>query len=199
MNSQTSQGFVWVKRQFNDYRLARYPVDAVEFPHWTDISGGVRAVAPQPFLHVYVSCDGMIEGELAHSCAHGSGPHRILVCVTKSGNDPSVFQTLAAQAGPRPPATRNQVRPSFREWVRRRRKSGSAIDEIANELIDAWKSHRLGRVRIRPDSFKNDVKRLRNRLRNHLVNRQESNEANLMIVDTLISDYETQHRLSSPW
>jgi hypothetical protein len=99
MNSQTSQGFVWVKRQFNDYRLARYPVDAVEFPHWTDISGGVRAVAPQPFLHVYVSCDGMVEDELAHSCAHGSGPHRILVCVTKSGNDPSVFQTWPPKRG----------------------------------------------------------------------------------------------------
>ena len=30
----------------------------------------------------------MIEGELAHSYHHGTFPHRIRVCVTKTGNDP---------------------------------------------------------------------------------------------------------------
>jgi hypothetical protein len=28
----------------------------------------------------------MIDGELAHSCQHGEGPHRVLVCVVKKAN-----------------------------------------------------------------------------------------------------------------
>jgi hypothetical protein len=34
----------------------------------------------------YVMCDGMIDGELAHSCSHGPPPHDIKVCLLKKDN-----------------------------------------------------------------------------------------------------------------
>ncbi len=89
---------VRVRRQWNDYRLAAYPLSEVEGLHWSDISGGIQATAPRSFVHGYVWCDRMIAGELAHSCAHGRGPHRIKVCITKKHNEtvfPLVLETLA--------------------------------------------------------------------------------------------------------
>jgi len=32
-------------------------------------------------------CDGMIAGELSHTCRHGPPPHRVKVCITKKGNE----------------------------------------------------------------------------------------------------------------
>jgi hypothetical protein len=77
---------VWVRRQWNDYRDAAYCIEDVAGWHWSDVSGGVGACAPRPFVHAYVWCNQMIEGELAHSCSHGQGPHQIKVCVTKKMN-----------------------------------------------------------------------------------------------------------------
>lgn len=65
-------------------------------------SGGINQMAPQPFIHGYVMCDGMLSGELAHSCAHGRRPHRIKVCVVKKANTPEVFKRLLEIAGPKP-------------------------------------------------------------------------------------------------
>ena len=78
---------VWVRRQFDDHRHAAYRIADVEGWHRSDISGGVNHRANRRYLHVYVWCDGMIAGELAHSCRHGPPPHRIKVCVTKKGNE----------------------------------------------------------------------------------------------------------------
>lgn len=89
---------VWVRRQWNDWRHAEYRLADVEGPHWDDMSGGVNASAPRAFLHCYVWCNAMLQGELAHSCSHGKGPHRIKVCVTKGDNDKAVFAELAAKA-----------------------------------------------------------------------------------------------------
>ena len=50
------------------------------------MSGGVRAPAPRPFVHAYMMCNAMIEGELAHSCVHEQAPHRTKVCLTKTMN-----------------------------------------------------------------------------------------------------------------
>lgn len=77
---------VWVRRQWNDYRDAAYRIRDVSGWHWSDVSGGVNVAAPRPFIHAYVSCNSIIAGELAHSCSHGKGPHRIKVCVTKKMN-----------------------------------------------------------------------------------------------------------------
>lgn len=78
---------VWVRRQFDDHRHAAYRLADVGGWHWSDISGGVQHRANRQYLHGYVWCDGMIAGELAHTCRHGPPPHRIKVCVTKKGNE----------------------------------------------------------------------------------------------------------------
>ncbi|MEX2205494.1 MAG: hypothetical protein WEF50_04625 [Myxococcota bacterium] len=94
--------YIVVRRQWNDWRDARIPLSEFQGPHWDDESGGVHAVAPQYFIHGYVYCTSLGDQEFAHSCAHGRGPHRIKVCVVKKANDPKVFESLVAEAGPKP-------------------------------------------------------------------------------------------------
>jgi hypothetical protein len=77
---------VWVRRQWNDYRQAKVLLDNLENLHWDTMSGGVYAPTPRPFIHGYMRCDQILSGEIAHSCLHGEGPHRIKVCLTKSSN-----------------------------------------------------------------------------------------------------------------
>jgi hypothetical protein len=95
---------VWVRRQWNDHRIARYSLENVRNPHWSDISGGICAKTGRSLLHVRVMCDAMEEGELAHSHTHEDEPHEIKVCVLKTDNDPEVYAALSEQAGPRPAA-----------------------------------------------------------------------------------------------
>ena len=88
----------WVRRQFNDYRDALYKIDDIDGLHWGDVSGGINQRSPRAFLMGYVWCDGMLEGELAHSCAHGRGPHKIKICILKKNNSPEVFVELSVRA-----------------------------------------------------------------------------------------------------
>lgn len=100
------QNTIWVRRQWNDWRDALYPLDDIENPHWDNFSGGIQSQAPQYFIHGYVWCDAMIEGELAHSCAHGEGPHRIKICVVKSANSKNAYKNLLAKVKePKPTPT----------------------------------------------------------------------------------------------
>lgn len=92
---------LWIRRQWNDWRIAKVSFDNLEDPHWDTFSGGVFQEAPQPFIHGYVWCCD-VQGEIAHSCAHGEGPHRIKVCVVKKDNDPKVFDELLDWVGPKP-------------------------------------------------------------------------------------------------
>ena len=89
---------VLVRRQWNDYRTARYRLDQIDGVHWDDTSGGVFSRAPRPFLHGYVSCDGMTGGQLPHSCEHGRRPHSIKVCIVKKDNRRDVIEKLIAMA-----------------------------------------------------------------------------------------------------
>lgn len=98
MLEDTDEEAVWVRRQWNDWREAAYPLSAIEDLHWSDLSGGARSRAPRPFLHGYVWCDGMLEGDLGHSCAHGAGPHRIKVCITRKSNKRRPYEELAQRA-----------------------------------------------------------------------------------------------------
>jgi hypothetical protein len=66
-----------------------------------DYQRGVNAPAPQYFVHTYVWCDDY-EGELAHSCQHGKGPHHIKICITKTDNEPTVFTEIAKKAKSKP-------------------------------------------------------------------------------------------------
>ncbi len=96
------QAVVRVRRQWNDSgRIATYRLESLSGVHWDDESGGVHAPAPQPFLHGYVWCDAMLEGELGHSCVHGTPPHQIKVCITQKDNTRKVFEYLKQQANSR--------------------------------------------------------------------------------------------------
>jgi hypothetical protein len=96
---------VSVQRQWNDWRSATYWLSDVSDLHWSRMSGGVFAPAPQPFVHGYVWCNGMIHGELSHSCSHGPGPHRIKVCITKSSNR-EIWPIIQSLVGPKPTSRR---------------------------------------------------------------------------------------------
>ena len=95
---ESAEEVVNVRRQWNDRRIAKYRLSDVRNPHWRDSSGGVRVRSPRPMIYLRVLCDRMIDGELAHSCAHGEGPHDILVCVTKKDNSKRVYSKLVALA-----------------------------------------------------------------------------------------------------
>jgi hypothetical protein len=90
--------FVLVRRQWNDRRVAKFRVEDIGDLHWSRLSGGVRSRAPREFLHGYVLCCDMLDGELSHSCRHGRGPHSIKVCVVKKDNAASVFTRLSQLA-----------------------------------------------------------------------------------------------------
>jgi hypothetical protein len=92
---------VRIRRQWNDWRIATVPFDRLSGLHWDNVSGGVQAPAPQFFIHGYVRCDD-VDGEIAHSCVHGEGPHRIKVCVVKKDNDPQTWAQLIEIVGPKP-------------------------------------------------------------------------------------------------
>lgn len=91
---------VEVRRQWNDSHFADYRLSDISDLRWDRVSGGVRVPTPQPFVFGYVWCDAMVSGDLAHSCEHGEGPHRIKVCITKSGNE-KIWQNILAVVGPR--------------------------------------------------------------------------------------------------
>lgn len=93
----SEDNIVTVRRQWNDQRTARYRVEDVANLHMDDVSGGIMARAPRAFLHGYVWCDGMIDGELAHSCRHGAGPHWIKVCIVQQDNPKALYVSLRGQ------------------------------------------------------------------------------------------------------
>ena len=93
---------IWVKRSPTDWESAKYPFEALENPCWGDYAGGLQVPLPYPFIQGYVWCNGMVEGEVAHSGSHGPCPHRIKVCVIKRYNDPKVYDKLISIVGPGP-------------------------------------------------------------------------------------------------
>ena len=99
---------VIVRRQPNNYQTAKYLLSSFEEPHWDTVSGGVQTIMfDQPFIYGYVICNDAVEGEVAHSGAHGPCPHRIKVCALKKDNLP-IYSTLLELAGPRPLTERSK-------------------------------------------------------------------------------------------
>lgn len=49
------------------------------------------AKANRPYVHGSLSCEGALQGEVEHSCLHGSGPHSIKVCIVAVDNDKKVM------------------------------------------------------------------------------------------------------------
>jgi len=92
---------VWVAEHPGGPR-ARYRLTDLGQLHWDRASGGALPGVHRYSIHGYVFCDEMLNGGLDHSCAAGSGPHRIKVCVVAADNDRAVMNVLKAQVGPKP-------------------------------------------------------------------------------------------------
>lgn len=95
---------VKVRRQPGDWRIARYDLSKVRGMRWDNVGGGIEQGSA---MHVYgyVFCNGMIDGELAHSCRHGPPPHEIKVCITKKYNE-VVWPQILKLVGPKPAGAR---------------------------------------------------------------------------------------------
>jgi hypothetical protein len=88
---------VYVRRQWNDWRTGTVLFKMLRDLHWRRESGRARALSPRPFLHARILCDTLVSGEISHSCAHGTGPHEILVCIVKKDN-PAIFGEIKGLA-----------------------------------------------------------------------------------------------------
>lgn len=93
---------VWVQYHRLDTQTAKYDFRRFEDPHWSIENYHREAKVPQIQIHGYVDCDKMLEGEVAHSCPPGTGPHRVKVSVLEGFNDPDAFNELLDIAGPKP-------------------------------------------------------------------------------------------------
>jgi hypothetical protein len=93
-----SSGHLRVKRHSSDWQEASYAFEAVQEPHWSQLSGGVQRPFPREMICAYVVCNQAHAGEVAHSGLHGECPHRIKVCVTKRGSSPQAYAELKRQA-----------------------------------------------------------------------------------------------------
>ena len=71
---------VCVRRHPNDWQTAVYRLSDIGDLHTDNVSGGVGRKTSHYTWFGYVMCDGALSGEVAHSCRHGPGPHRIKVC-----------------------------------------------------------------------------------------------------------------------
>lgn len=96
-----TEKWISIRRQWNDWRIARVKFEDVKKPRWDYLSGGINAMTPQAFIHGYTYCN-KIDGEIAHSCMHGEGPHWINVCIVKKDNDKKTWDMLLKIVGPKP-------------------------------------------------------------------------------------------------
>ena len=98
---------VKVRRQPDDWRIASYDLSKVQGLRWDNIGGGIQRGSAM-HIYGYVSCDAMIEGELALSCRHGPPPHTIKVCITKKHNE-KIWPAILDVVGPKPVRTRKNL------------------------------------------------------------------------------------------
>ncbi len=89
---------VKVRRQWNDWRIGSVPLGALRGFHWREFSRGVSTPSPRPILYARMWCDALVDGDIAHSCEYGAGPHEILVCIIKKDNVKSVIAEVQQRA-----------------------------------------------------------------------------------------------------
>ena len=105
---------VRIRRDWNDHRIGTVKWSDLRDPRWDSISGGEQNPTPQPFIHGYVWC-ATVQGDIAHSCAHGPGPHNIKVCLVKKDNSREVWSRVSSIVGPKPGKTWMARRIKLRE------------------------------------------------------------------------------------
>jgi hypothetical protein len=84
---------VFVQPEWNGWRTAEIRLGDLQDLHWWQPRG-----APRALVHGYISCPGVTSGAIAHDCEGTAAPHRLLVCVLKKHNLPSIYADLARRA-----------------------------------------------------------------------------------------------------
>ena len=89
---------VVIRRSWNDDKTAVVLRSDLHDLRMDDTSGGIQKRSPRLMVYGYISCDKIIEGEIAHSGLHGSCPHRIKVVVIGKFNPKKLMDELKAEA-----------------------------------------------------------------------------------------------------
>lgn len=89
---------ILVRRHWNSHMIGSVKLKHLSGFRMDVISGGVRAPSPYPMLYAYTSCD-LVDGEIAHSCRHGSCPHYIKVCIVQKDNGKKIHSQIKAMHG----------------------------------------------------------------------------------------------------
>lgn len=86
---------VQVRRKWKDHMTGTVLLKDLGGFHRSQISGGILVKAPRPFIHAYMDCTDIIDGEIAHSCEHGEPPHNIKVVLTRKDNERKFWRQLS--------------------------------------------------------------------------------------------------------
>jgi hypothetical protein len=89
---------ITIVRQPGHYGWANVPLRVLNDFHFRETTGGVGRILGRQGLFARVLCDNIPaerRGVFGHSCAHGPGPHEILVYIGKATNR-SVYERLVA-------------------------------------------------------------------------------------------------------
>lgn len=89
---------VSVRRGPQDWQTAKVWFSNLIYLHWDCVTGGVERTTPYPMVMAYIYCDTLVSGEVAHSCSHGEGPHKIKICLIKKLNKEH-WKTILAVVG----------------------------------------------------------------------------------------------------
>jgi hypothetical protein len=160
MSHRGDELLIQVRRQWNrGRRIAIFRLRDISELRWGRMGGGLRHRTPQLFVHGYVMCDAMLEGRLAHSCAHGPGPHRIKVCLVRKGNE-AVWRHVLAIVGGRPARRRRPTGPAMSSPARNPhapdppadgngRAAACAVDGALIAVRQEWNDWRTATYRLR--------------------------------------------------
>ena len=86
---------VAVCRHPGDGQYIAVPFTALEDFHFRSVSGGIGRRTGRLFLYARMWCDSIPkDAAFGHSCAHGPGPHSILVCITQVANPRHLYLRL---------------------------------------------------------------------------------------------------------
>jgi hypothetical protein len=90
---------ITVTRGWGDRRTVQISVAEIRTPIMTTRQGGRRRRLPRAMLAVWMSCELIPEGAaFGHDCAHGEGPHSILVLLRRDENSAAIYRRRRAEA-----------------------------------------------------------------------------------------------------
>jgi hypothetical protein len=99
-NTTRSETLVAVRGEWDGWRAADVEARNLTELHWSQPPGAPRAI-----VHGFIRCSDIVRGDLPHGCERTAGPHRLLVCILKRHNPPSVYAAIERRAREARPET----------------------------------------------------------------------------------------------